>query len=181
MLPPEPSIRKIVVPSWICVTATLPVAVTLLKNPPSPRTNTPAMLPPAVIVPAADIAPNDIRLPPTALPTTLTLVKSPTEVMLPWAAVVTVPAVVADVALVAVPAVNDAAVPVNPVPAPTNAAAFTLPLADTVPVISSPVVVNTATLLVPATETLALPFAAAVTFVLPLRIAVGAAATTPVS
>ena len=43
-------------------------------------------------------------LPALILPVTANEVNSPTEVMLPWAAVVTVPAV---------PAVKDAAVPVN--------------------------------------------------------------------
>jgi len=94
--------------------------------------------------------------------------------------VVTVAAVVADVAAVALPTVNDAAVPVSPVPGPENAAAVMLPLADTVPVILTPVVVNTATLLKPPTEMLALPVLAVVTFVRPLIIATGADAITPV-
>ena len=94
---------------------------------------------------------------------------------------VTVAAVAAVAAVVALPTVNDTAVPVNPVPGPENAAAVMLPLADTMPVMLTPAVVNTATLPAPATEMLALPLAAVVTFVVPLIKATGADATTPVN
>ena len=51
--PPEVGIVITVVPFWICVTATLPVAVTLLKKPPSPIINPPCTFPVVLIKPVA--------------------------------------------------------------------------------------------------------------------------------
>ena len=70
---------------------------------------------PVKLVALTKVAP--VKLPAVMLPVTANEPNVPTEVMLPCAAVVTVPAVVAVVAL---PTVNDEAVPVNPVPAPVN-------------------------------------------------------------
>ena len=58
-------------------------------------------MPPTSTLPAALIDPPVSKLPPVTLPLTLNAVNVPTEVILPCAAVVTVPAVVAEVALVA--------------------------------------------------------------------------------
>ena len=93
-------------------------------------------LPDTSTLPAAEIKPLVNKLPLVVLPVTVTEVNVPTEVMFGCAAVVTVPAVVADVAVVAVPTVNDAAVPVNPVPAPLNDDPVTAPVADINPPVS---------------------------------------------
>ena len=151
------------------------------------------MLPVAAMLPAAEMLANDITLPPVTLPLTLNEVNVPTEVILPCAAVVTVPAVVAEVAEVAVPAVNDAAVPVKPVPAPLNCNPVTapvteilpvdkmLPVAEMLPVMFTPSVVKTATFEVPAIEIFALPLGAVDTLVVPLVSAVGVVGMIPVN
>ena len=61
-------------------------------------------LPATSTLPAAEIKPLVNKLPLVVLPVTVTEVNVPTEVMFGCAAVVTVPAVVAEVAVVAVPA-----------------------------------------------------------------------------
>ena len=84
-------------------------------------------------MPVAEICPAVKMLPPVVLPVTVSAVNVPTEVIFGCAAVVTVPAVVALVAVVALPTVNDEAVPVNPVPAPLNDDPVTVPVADIKP------------------------------------------------
>ena len=84
---------------------------------------------PPVMLAAADTKPAVKTLPPVALPLTVNEVSVPTEVIFGCAAVVTVAAVVA------LPTVNDAAVPVNPVPAPLNDDPVTVPVADISPAV----------------------------------------------
>ena len=105
-------------------------------------------------------------LPPVIFPDTDKLVNVPTDVIFGCAAVVTVPAVVA---VVAVPTVSDDAVPVNPVPAPVKLDAVTAPDALITPVTYSPVVANVATAAVPPTPTVTLPLLVAMfTLLVPL-------------
>ena len=90
------------------------------------------------------MAPLISKLPPVMLPVTDTDVNVPTEVILGCALVVTVPAVVADVADVAlatVPVTLAPGIDESPAPDPMNVLAVTLPVADTMPLeIKLPVV-----------------------------------------
>ena len=74
-----------------------------------------------------------IRLPPVTLPVILTEVNVPTEVILGCAAVVTVPAVVAEVALATVPVTLPPGIDVSPAPDPLNWLPVIWPVALTSP------------------------------------------------
>ena len=73
-----------------------------------------------VTVPVALTRPAVLKLPPCTLPLTDNDVSVPTDVMLPCAAVVTVPAVVALVALGTVPVTLAPGIKVSPAPEPVN-------------------------------------------------------------
>ena len=102
------------------------------------------------------------------LAVTVTLVNVPTDVIFGCAAVVTVPAVVAEVALGTVPVTLAPGIDVNPAPEPLNCEPVTCPLALSTPVMYSPVVAQTTTFEVPPMVKLALPLDAVVRFVVPL-------------
>ena len=101
----------------------VPVCVVAFTLAP-PNTLPPVMLPVTetvapVCVVALTLAPPN-TLPPLMLPVTTKLVNVPTEVILPCAAVVTVPAVVADVADGTVPVTLAPGIDVSPAPDPLN-------------------------------------------------------------
>ena len=70
--------------------------------------------------PVAEITPPVSKLPDVVLPVTVSAVSVPTDVILGCAAVVTVPAVVADVALGTVPVTLPPGIDVSPAPDPLN-------------------------------------------------------------
>ena len=112
-------------------------------------------------------------LPILALPETDALVNVPTEVMLGCAAVVTVPAVVAELT---VPVTLAPGIEVKLAPEPTNSPApilptFALPLALNVPAMFAPLAVTTNTLALPADEIVTLPSCNTTTLLVPLTIA----------
>ena len=73
---------------------------------------------PARLVALTNVAP--VKLPAVMLPVTATLVNVPTDVILGCAAVVTVPAVVAEVADATAPVTLPPGIDVNPAPDPLN-------------------------------------------------------------
>ena len=89
----------------------------------------------------ADIRPAVVTLPLATLPLTVSAVNVPTDVMLACAAVVTVPAVVADaaevanVALATVPVTLAPAMALSPEPLPANTAPVMLPVAEIRPAV----------------------------------------------
>ena len=163
---PDPGTETVLVPLVIEVTTTLLVTVTLLKNPPSPKINAPETLPPVikfppVTLPVATTRPAVFKFPPTTLPV----------------AVMVVPALI-NPDVVKLPPTT---LPVDTTrPAVTKLPPVMLPVAELTPVMSRPVVENTATFEVPAMLTLALPLVVVVILVVPLTMALGAPATTPV-
>ena len=86
-----------------------------------------------VTVPEALIRPTVVRLPTAAVPLTVKVVSVPTLVILPCAAVVTVPATTAVVAFGTVPVTLAPGILVRPAPDPLNCDPVICPVTDTKP------------------------------------------------